>query len=207
MWAHLAEPGRLINMPGVHFMMTAVISRNDFSDGWRPVSARGIRSHVKRAPLSSLREPEGVHGNRAARLFLPPRWETRSRRAARPRHVNRSRVTMWCSDGVTRHRLGRAPKSTSVTPRGRARRTGIIEWDSRTSRRWTAVTKGSISHIAAVAWQLLIAMPMCAITAWLDSFFFFWTAVLFSPLLFWWNKRTHEYFTVVISGLLCSSGS
>lgn len=57
MWAHLAEPRQLINMPGVHFMMTAVISRNDFSDGWRPVGARGIRSHVKRAPLGSLGNP------------------------------------------------------------------------------------------------------------------------------------------------------
>lgn len=44
---HLFEPVHLINMLGVHFMMTTVISDNEFSDGWRPVSAHDIRSHVK----------------------------------------------------------------------------------------------------------------------------------------------------------------
>lgn len=73
MWAHLAEPRQLIDMPGVHFMMTAVISRNDFSDGWRPVSARGVRSHVKRAPLSSPGNPRVSMATEPDASFLPRR--------------------------------------------------------------------------------------------------------------------------------------
>lgn len=46
-WMHLSEHLELINMLGVHFMMhiRLVISDNELSDGWRPVSAHDIHSH------------------------------------------------------------------------------------------------------------------------------------------------------------------
>ena len=66
MLLHLSEHLKLINMPGVHFLMNtrAVISDNEPSDGWRPVRARDIHSHlhVERV-VQQPRGSRGVHGN------------------------------------------------------------------------------------------------------------------------------------------------
>ncbi len=69
---HLSQHLQLINMPEVRFMMNirVVISDNESSDGWRPVSARDFLSHLHvKQVVQLLQEPGGVHGNGAGCLF------------------------------------------------------------------------------------------------------------------------------------------
>lgn len=79
MWLHLSEHLKLINMPRVHFLMNtrAVISGNEPSDGWRPVRARDIHSHLHvEQAVQQSQGTRGVHGN-PSRMprFLPGRWK------------------------------------------------------------------------------------------------------------------------------------